>query len=134
MKIEKYFGLVTPQAIYFIERKKVKKQFIMSLVERIPWSKLTSIGMSTLADNWITIQTSLDTPDFLVENDKKTEFLTIVNDQFKAVMRKDVDRVFNNTLEYVVDKKKKTKKSVTYSINPEHKLPVIVANGSSKFS
>jgi myosin-1 len=134
MKIEKYYGLVTPQALYFIERRKVKKQFMMALVDRIPWSKLLSIGLSQLADNWITIHTSADSPDFFVENDKKTEFLTIINDQYKNVMRKDVDRVFNNTLEYIVDKKKKTKKSVTFAINPEHKLPVVVANGSSKWA
>jgi myosin-1 len=134
LKIEKYYGLVTPQAIYFIERKKVKKQFIMQLVERITWSRLNYIGMSQLADNWLVIGTSLDSGDFFVETDKKTEFLAVLNDQYKSVMQKDVERRFSNSLEFVSDKKKKSKKVCVFVVHPEHKLAQISASGGSKFT
>lgn len=133
LKLEKYYGIVTPQAIYFVERKKVKKQFIMELVERIPWHNLNYIAMSNLADNWVVISTSLETGDFLVETEKKTEFLAVSNDQYKRVMNRDIERRFANSLEYIADKKKKSKKVVTFSTNPEHKLAQIQASGSSKF-
>lgn len=133
LKLETMFGLVTKSHIYFIARVKVKKQFIMQVQARIRISDVTSIQMSTLADNWMILANRTESiDDLFVECENKTEFMTIINDQYKESNKSDVPRTFANKLQYNSNKKKKKVTQVEINKDPtgKNKLALLTASGS----
>lgn len=74
---------MTPVAVYFIIREKVKKQFITKLERRATMNEIEGVSMSTRPDNWMIVHIRND-EDYFLDCDKKTEFLTILHDQYKA--------------------------------------------------
>lgn len=126
---EQAFLLVTSVAIYIIERVKVKKQMLTQLTSRITWSKLQSIEMSTLCDNYLVLKRAGEVDeDIFGECNNKTEFLSIVNDQYKKSMNRDVSRNFSNELVFMGPKKKK--RSVQFIKDPTGKFKLAKLSGS----
>jgi hypothetical protein len=72
--------------------------------------------MSTFSDNFVIVKLANDDGMFgSCEN--KTEFLTILNDQYKQKVGKDVRREFSNEIEFTYDAKKGKVKKVHFSKN-----------------
>ncbi len=117
-----------PQAMDFIEIVKFKKQFLMQLTQRVPWSQLEGISMSQLADNFVIIHVR-DGEDIFCEGNNKTEFLSIVNDTYKQSLKRDVTRTFNNSLTYNGPKKKKCTVQFTKDVSGKSKLAKLSGGG-----
>ncbi|KAL9655961.1 hypothetical protein ABK040_007582 [Willaertia magna] len=131
LQSEKIWGLVTNEAIYFIHREKVKKQFVMELFCKVHLQNIQSIGMSTLSDNYLTIivnDPNID--DLFLECENKVEFLAILNDQYKSKVGRDISKTFDNQLMFVENKKKKKQKKVEFVIDAKHKLAELSGTGS----
>lgn len=132
LKLESMFGIVTASHVYMIERVKQKKQFVMELTSRIKITDITSIQMSNLADNWLVLSHKGETDDLFVESENKTEFMTVINDQFKAIQKRDLERSFNNKITYNSNKKKKKTATVEFTKDPtgKNKMAVLTASGN----
>jgi myosin-1 len=133
LKLESMFGLVTTAHVYMIARVKQKKQFVMEIVARIRITDISSIQMSTLADNWLILANKTESiDDLFVESENKTEFMTVINDQYKALQKRDIERTFANKLQYNSNKKKKKVTQVEFSkdVTGKNRLAVLTASGS----
>ncbi|KAL0491036.1 myosin I heavy chain [Acrasis kona] len=112
-RIDEMTMLVTNNAIYWTQRVKVKKQFEVQLIKRAILASIESVCMSTLCDNYVIVRiTNDDTMVGTCEN--KVEFLTILNDQYKQKMKKDVNREFATDFEYCYDHKKNKVKKFSF--------------------
>ena len=128
---DKVWGLVTNEALYFIHREKVKKQFIMEMLCRLPMNNIQCISMSQLSDNWVVItNTDPNIDDLFLECENKTEFLAIINDQYKSKMNRDIPRSFENVLQFTENKKKKKLKKIEFVMDGKHKLADVGGSGS----
>lgn len=81
-----------------------------------------------MADNWVGIGLPSEPEEFFVECNNKTEFLTVLNDQYKAVMKKDITRVFANQFDYFITKGKK--RICTFQKDEKFKLPNLTTASS----
>ncbi|EFC37173.1 myosin [Naegleria gruberi] len=128
---DKIWGLLTNEALYFIHREKVKKQFIMDMLCRISMNQIQCVSMSQLSDNWLAIQINdPNIDDLFLECENKTEFLAILNDQYRAKMNRDIPRTFENMLSFTENKKKKTVKKAEFVLDPKSKLANVSGSGS----
>eukprot|EP00761_Pharyngomonas_kirbyi_P012356 gb/GECH01012383.1/.p1 GENE.gb/GECH01012383.1/~~gb/GECH01012383.1/.p1 ORF type:complete len:1469 (+),score=336.96 gb/GECH01012383.1/:1-4407(+) len=132
-RIDKVNVLVTNQALYFIERMKKKKQYFMELTKRARLPEITGVSLSTLQDNWVIVHIQSQ-EDLLFECDKKTEMVSILNDNYKQTNNRDLPITFANSLPYQANPKGK-KKSVEFKKdeNPKYKLANLTGS-SSKWS
>lgn len=88
-----------------------------------------SIGMTCLPDNYVVINVKNDEGYFGSIN-TKTEFLAILNDQYKSIMNREIDRAFSNTLTYQFNVKG-GKKQVQANQDKTNKMDVAVLTSSS---
>ncbi|KAL0481267.1 myosin heavy chain [Acrasis kona] len=131
LKLVNVFGMVTSSHLYVVERVLVKKQFVMNLNHRIKITDITSVGMSCLCDNWLTIcNKNENVDDLLLECENKTEFLAVLNDQYKALEKKPLQTCFDNKLTWRSNKKKKKVGQIEFVKDPKHKLALLTAAGN----
>lgn len=110
LKLEKAFTLLSDQAIYFVQRVKDKKskQFVMQLTRRIDLNTIGSVSLSQLADNYVVIHiTGTGVEDMICECEKKTEFVTILNDLMKSKVGKPLTLNCTNQVQFNGAKGKK---------------------------
>ncbi len=112
-----------------MERVKEKKQFVCKLKKRVKIAEIMSVGMTCLPDNYVVLNIQNDEAYFGSIN-SKTEFLAILNDQYKSIMNREIDRAFSNTLTYQCNVKG-GKKQVQANQDKTNKMETAVLTSSS---
>lgn len=97
--------ILTQKAVYILARVKLnKRQFVTNIEGRYTFEQISEIVMSQLADNFIFLKTTSG-EGYFFSCDNKTELMSILNDQYKQVVGRNITRVFDNRI--VIDDKKK---------------------------
>jgi myosin-1 len=130
-KVDKLTVLVTPTSINFIEKVKDKKQFVLKIVQKIKIADITGVSLSSLADCYLVIHHSVkDQEEPFVENLNKTEFISVLNDQYKKIHKTNIKVNIGDTVEYRSNAKGK-KKTVAWSLDKTDKAKAALLAGSS---
>jgi len=75
----------------------------------VGFSNLSGINFSTLADNYVVLNVSGDV-DIVFENDRKTEAVIIIMEQYKASLGRDIQPNFSDNVTYKVKTGQRTLK------------------------
>lgn len=75
-----------------------------SLVRKIALTQLSSVGLSELADNFFVLRVDSEY-DYVLDNIRKTEIVTLLNELFELSKRK-LTIVFSNQLKYKIKSKR----------------------------
>ena len=77
-----------------------------SMRRRIPIDKISAVSLSKLSDNFMVIHVRSEY-DYVIVCERKTEFLTTLNDLYRKLKGEDLQLKFENRLEYYIEGKKK---------------------------
>lgn len=94
-KPEKRDFIITNAAFYVICQAVVKKQLVYKLTRRTAIADISSLSLSTLADNCLVIHVPNEY-DNLIENDKKTEIVAVVMEAFENITRRKLPVNFSD--------------------------------------
>jgi len=98
LRLERRDLILTVDAIYFVMRATKLNQALYKLSARIRIAEITKMALSTLQDNFVVLYTPQ--ADFVFENHRKTEFLSIVMEYYQNQMGKALPVEFTDTINY----------------------------------
>ncbi|EFA78234.1 myosin IB [Heterostelium album PN500] len=118
--------VVSEQAIYFVEKTIKKKIETFTLLRRIQIRDIRSISVSTLADNYIVL--GLPEFDQVIENDKKTELLINIIENYKILTGSALNINFSDNINYTL--KKGEQRTMTFAKNEQAQpIPILKKGG-----
>jgi len=113
-KAEKRFFLISNSAFYVICQTMKNKQIVYKLTRRTALSDISSVSLSTLADNYLVIHVPSEY-DNLIENDKKTEIVAILMEYIDLIARRKLQVNFSDRISYQI--KGKSRKEAIFIRN-----------------
>ncbi|KAJ6251772.1 unconventional myosin-ie [Anaeramoeba flamelloides] len=123
--------ILTERGLYIFGKAPIKvrgeKKMVLKISREIPIATITGAHLSTLADNFVNLK--ITNYDLLIEDDKKTELITILNNKAE-----ESNRQFNLNFTNTIQSKEKTGKFRTISFEADTNSSTILPNlkGSAK--
>ncbi|GAM17836.1 hypothetical protein SAMD00019534_010110 [Acytostelium subglobosum LB1] len=118
--------VVSEQAVYFVEKAIKKKMEVYTLLRRISIRDIRSIGVSTLADNYVVL--GLPEFDQVIENERKTELLIILIENYKQLSGSALNINFSDNISYSL--KKNEQRMITFARNEQAQpIPILKKGG-----
>ncbi|KAL6061526.1 Unconventional myosin-Ie [Balamuthia mandrillaris] len=96
--------IVTDQAVYFTQRRKRSGQMTYVLKRRVPLTSIGGLSLSSLQDNFVVLHVPSEY-DTVFENERKTELITIILENYKLATGRDLQCNFTDRIQYKASNK-----------------------------
>jgi len=124
-KVKPWELVATDQAIYIVEKSIKKKVLVHTLIRRVGIRDIRGVSVSTLSDNVIVLH--LPEYDQVIENDKKTELIIVLVENYKALGGGALNVSFSDRITYAL--KKGEQKEVSFAKNEQFPTAQIKKGG-----
>jgi len=98
LRCERRDFILSVEAIYLIMRAKKVGQDFYKMAIRVPITEIQKVALSTLKDNFVVFYAG--NRDFVIENEKKTEMLTVLGDYYKLATNRSLTIEFSDSINY----------------------------------
>jgi len=119
--------VLTAQAFYLVMRMSKNKQQFFKMTRRTPITSIQSISLSTLADNYMVIHA--EGADLLLECANKTEFVTLVSEQYELQTRSKLTLNFSDNISYMI--KSGDQRTVRFQKDESAQVPKLRKEGKT---